>query len=101
MENGCILVVDDDKDIVAAIAKLLEKEDFEVIRAYDGLDALDKLASNRNINLILIDIHTKHLRTHFRKTSTCNQAYIACSNYCYFHIISILMFQMLLIEAQK
>ena len=56
MENGCILVVDDDKDIVAAIAKLLEKEDFEVIRAYDGLDALDKLASNRNINLILIDI---------------------------------------------
>lgn len=56
MENGCILVVDDDRDIVTAIAKLLEKEDFEVIRAYDGLDALDKLAVNRNINLILIDI---------------------------------------------
>ena len=23
--------------------------------------------------------------SHFRKTRTCYQAYIACSNYCYFH----------------
>lgn len=56
MENGCILVVDDDRDIVTAISKLLEKEGFQTVKAYDGLDALDKLAENRNINLILIDI---------------------------------------------
>ena len=55
-ENPCILVVDDDKDIVRAIATLLEREGFETIKAYDGLDALDKLATNYNINLILIDI---------------------------------------------
>ena len=55
-ENPCILVVDDDKDIVRAIATLLEREGFETIKAYDGLDALDKLATNHNINLILIDI---------------------------------------------
>ena len=54
--NSCILVVDDDKDIVGAIAKLLELEGYDVIKAYDGIDALDKLASNSNINLILIDI---------------------------------------------
>ena len=56
MDNGCILIVDDDRDIVAAIARLLEKEGFRTIRAYDGLDALEKLAENRSVNLILIDI---------------------------------------------
>lgn len=55
-DKSCILVVDDDKDIVAAIAKLLELEGLSVIKAYDGMDALDKLAMNSNINLILIDI---------------------------------------------
>lgn len=50
-----ILVVDDDRDIVAAIAKLLEMEGCEVIRAYDGLEALDKLTGN-SVQLILIDV---------------------------------------------
>ncbi len=54
--KACILVVDDDKDIVGAIAKLLELEGYSVIKAYDGMEALDKLASNSSINLILIDI---------------------------------------------
>ena len=35
-----ILVVDDDRDIVAAISKLLEIEGFHAVRAYDGLEAL-------------------------------------------------------------
>ena len=55
-DNPYILVVDDDRDIVRAIATLLELEGFNVIKAYDGLDALDKLAENQNIALILIDI---------------------------------------------
>ena len=50
-----ILVVDDDRDIVAAIAKLLEMEGCEVIRAYDGLEALEKLTEN-SVQLILIDV---------------------------------------------
>jgi DNA-binding response OmpR family regulator len=49
------LVVDDDRDIVRAIAKLLELEGFKVIKAYDGIDALEKLNEN-NIQLILIDV---------------------------------------------
>ena len=44
--NECILVVDDDREIVKAIAILLEKEGYVVLRAYDGLEALDMLASN-------------------------------------------------------
>lgn len=55
-DNTCILVVDDDRDIVGAIAKLLELEGYKVLKAYDGLDALEKLAENSSIKLILIDI---------------------------------------------
>ena len=39
--NECVLVVDDDREIVKAIAILLEKEGYQVCRAYDGLQALD------------------------------------------------------------
>lgn len=57
MENltPTILVVDDDRDIVRAIAKLLEMEGYNVIKAYDGIDALEKLSEN-SIQLILIDV---------------------------------------------
>ena len=40
----CVLVVDDDREIVKAISILLEKEGFQVIKAYDGLEALEKIA---------------------------------------------------------
>ena len=50
-----ILVTDDDRDIVNAIAKLLELEGYSVIKAYDGLDALEKLAEN-SVQLIIIDV---------------------------------------------
>ena len=55
-DESCILVVDDDKDIVRAIATILEREGFKVIKAYDGLEALDLLAMNSCIDLIIIDI---------------------------------------------
>lgn len=53
--NATILVVDDNRDIVEGIALLLEKEGYRIIKAYDGLEALDKLVSNQ-VQLILIDI---------------------------------------------
>ena len=39
--NECVLVVDDDREIVRAIAVLLEKEGYQVLKAYDGLQALE------------------------------------------------------------
>ena len=48
-------MVDDDKEIVNAIEKLLNLEGYEVVKAYDGLEALD-LLMNQNIQLILLDI---------------------------------------------
>ena len=53
--NECILVVDDDREIVKAIAILLEKEGYVVLRAYEGLEALDMLASNQ-VQLLIMDV---------------------------------------------
>ncbi len=55
MDKQRILVVDDDHEIVRAIAINLEREGFEVLCAYDGLQALD-LAMNNEIQLIIIDV---------------------------------------------
>ena len=51
----CVLVVDDDRDIVKAISILLEGDGYEVLKAYDGLQALDIL-SIREVRLVLIDV---------------------------------------------
>ena len=53
--NACILVVDDDPEIVGAIAITLEREGYRVLRAYDGMEALD-LALDPAVWLILIDV---------------------------------------------
>ena len=53
--NECILVVDDDAEIVKAIAILLEKEGYRVLKAYNGMEALD-LALEPSLRLILMDV---------------------------------------------
>ena len=50
-----ILVVDDDREIVGAIAILLEREGYQVLRAYNGMEALD-LALDPAIRLIIMDV---------------------------------------------
>jgi len=54
-EQQNILVVDDDREIVQAIAITLESEGFNVLKAYDGLEALD-IATTKDVHLILIDV---------------------------------------------
>ena len=55
IENSSILVVDDDHDIVNAIAALLSREGYNIYKAYNGLEAIDSLMQN-DIQLILIDV---------------------------------------------
>ena len=50
-----ILVVDDDKEIAEAIAIYLRNEGYEVMKAYDGFQALEVLRSV-DVSLILMDI---------------------------------------------
>ncbi len=54
-EQATILVVDDDREIVGAIAAALEREGYQVLRAYDGMEALDQ-AVHPNLRLILMDV---------------------------------------------
>ena len=53
--NECVLVVDDDREIVRAIALLLEKEGYRVLEAYDGMEALE-LAVEQPVRLIIMDV---------------------------------------------
>ena len=50
-----ILVVDDDKEIVNAIEIYLSQEGYNIIKSYDGEEALEKLKENE-IHLIILDI---------------------------------------------
>lgn len=50
-----ILVCDDDKEIVSAIEIYLRKEGYNVFKAFDGNECLDKLRSNL-IHLVILDI---------------------------------------------
>jgi DNA-binding response OmpR family regulator len=55
MNSATILVVDDDKEIAKAIEKMLTLEGYQVITAYNGLEALDAIATSK-IQLILLDV---------------------------------------------
>lgn len=50
-----ILIVDDDKEIVEAIEFYLKPEGFNILKAYDGLEAIESLIDN-NIDLVIMDI---------------------------------------------
>lgn len=50
-----ILVIDDDKEIVNAIEIYLKREGYNIIKAYNGNEALKKLEENE-IHLIILDI---------------------------------------------
>ncbi|RDU25051.1 response regulator transcription factor [Anaerosacchariphilus polymeriproducens] len=53
MQN--ILVCDDDKEIVDAIEIYLQQEGFNILKAYDGIQALEMLKSNE-VHLLVIDV---------------------------------------------
>ena len=50
-----ILVCDDEKEIVDAIEIYLKPEGYQILKAYDGIDALDKLHEN-NVDLLILDV---------------------------------------------
>ena len=50
-----ILIIDDDKNILKILSKLLEKEGYAVTTTETGQEALDKI-KNQNYNVVLIDV---------------------------------------------
>jgi DNA-binding response OmpR family regulator len=55
MDKYSILVCDDDKDIVNALEVYLKQENYDVVKAYTGRQALEVLKEQK-IHLILLDI---------------------------------------------
>ena len=54
-EKQRVLVVDDDPDLVESVSMKLESENFNVVKAYDGLEAWDKIKEERP-DLIILDV---------------------------------------------
>lgn len=55
-----ILVCDDDREIVNAIEVYLNNEGYEVLKAYDGMEAL-QILDREEVHLVLMDIMMPHL----------------------------------------
>ena len=54
-DKQLILVVDDDPDLVESICMKLESKNFRVAKAYDGVEAWDKIKEERP-DLIILDV---------------------------------------------
>lgn len=50
-----ILIVDDNREIVYSLGELLKYEGYQIVKAYDGMEALEALERN-HIDLILLDV---------------------------------------------
>jgi len=55
MARKRILLADDEEDIKTVVTMFLESQGYEVVTAYDGLDTLEKVRSEKP-DLILLDI---------------------------------------------
>ena len=55
-ERAVILIVDDDSSIRSLVRLQLETEGYSVLEASGGLEALEIAKSNRDIDLIILDI---------------------------------------------
>ncbi len=53
--NKTILVVDDEKDMVFGLQMMFEAQNFKVLTAYDGQEALDKAREERP-DIIILDV---------------------------------------------
>lgn len=55
MADPKILIVDDEPDVVSLIERTLTSDGFEVVKAFDGIGALD-LVSTEKPDLVLLDL---------------------------------------------
>jgi DNA-binding response OmpR family regulator len=54
-EQKLILVVDDDPDLVEAVSMKLEAKNFRIAKAYDGVEAMDRINEEKPA-LVILDV---------------------------------------------
>jgi len=55
MANSKILIIDDDQKLVSMIKNYLEKDGYEVITAFDGVEGIEKI-ENHSPDLVILDL---------------------------------------------
>ena len=55
-ENPRVLIVDDDENTVELLNSMIEPEGFEVIKAYSGREGLQKLFSEQQPDILILDL---------------------------------------------
>jgi len=56
MSIAKILLADDEKPFVETMVKRLKKRDIEIVAAHDGKEALERLAEDDGIEVVILDI---------------------------------------------
>ena len=56
MSLANILLVDDEVPFVETMAKRLNKRGFDILSAYSGQEALDRLSLHSNIDVVILDV---------------------------------------------
>ena len=60
MSKFTVLIVDDDREIVDSIAIFLKGAGYDVLKAYNGAEALDAV-TEREVHLMLLDVMMPHM----------------------------------------
>ncbi|HIW32887.1 MAG TPA: response regulator transcription factor [Candidatus Paenibacillus intestinavium] len=60
MSKETILIVDDEKEIIKLVEIYFQNEDFQLLKATNGLEALDIL-SKTSVDLIILDVMMPHM----------------------------------------
>jgi DNA-binding NtrC family response regulator len=56
MNKPFVMLVDDEADFIDTMSKRLQKRDVKVITAYNGDEALEQVAQNRNLEVMILDV---------------------------------------------
>ena len=51
-----VLICDDEREILEVLELYLSQQGYEVVKAYDGQEALDKIYQNKDLALVVLDI---------------------------------------------
>jgi DNA-binding NtrC family response regulator len=56
MTDATVLIVDDERGFVETMAKRLEKRNMTVFQAFDGDEAMARLAEHPNVQVVILDM---------------------------------------------
>ena len=61
IQDGCVLLVDDDETVRRALRRLIERAGYVVVEASDGVDALQKIQEGLTPDVVLTDLQMPNM----------------------------------------